>query len=183
MDTIVKYSLIASVGAIIYSVYLIKSILALPRGDKKMTEIADAISEGASAYLKRQYKTVFWVALVLMAILWISLGSGSALGFALGAAASATAGFVGMNVAVRSNSRTTEAAKKGLSPALTVAFKGGSVTGLLVAALALLSLSIILGLSQIYNFDPILPLVALGFGGSLISVFCKTRRRHLHKRC
>src|SRR3989344_1191729 len=173
MDTIILLSIGASLVTIFYSAYLIRKILSLPAGDQKMLDISQAIFEGAQAYLKRQYKTVFVVAAVLLVILLSTLGVYSAIGFALGALASASAGFVGMNVAVRSNSRTTEAAKRGLGPALAVAFKGGSVTGLLVASLALLSISLILALSKIVSFDPILPMVSLGFGGSLISVFAR----------
>ncbi|OGM69335.1 sodium-translocating pyrophosphatase [Candidatus Woesebacteria bacterium RIFCSPLOWO2_02_FULL_42_10] len=173
MDTIILLSIGASLVTIFYSAYLIRNILSLPAGDQKMLDISQAIFEGAQAYLKRQYKTVFVVAAVLLVILLSTLGVYSAIGFALGALASASAGFVGMNVAVRSNSRTTEAAKRGLGPALAVAFKGGSVTGLLVASLALLSISLILALSKIVSFDPILPMVSLGFGGSLISVFAR----------
>lgn len=138
-----------------------------------MLEIADAISEGAKAYLKRQYKTVFFVALIIFAILWYAFDLTSAIGFAVGAGASALAGFIGMTVAVRSNSRTTQAAKTGLKSALSVAFKGGSVTGLLVAGLALFSISIVILTSEAYDFSPITPLISLGFGGSLISVFAR----------
>ncbi|OGM13767.1 sodium-translocating pyrophosphatase [Candidatus Woesebacteria bacterium RIFCSPLOWO2_01_FULL_39_21] len=173
METIIKLSFGTSLVTIFYSIYLIRNILSFDAGDKKMLEISEAISEGAGAYLKRQYKTVFIVAAFLLVLLWLSLGLPSALGFALGALASACTGFVGMNVAVRSNSRTTQAAKHGLSQALSVAFKGGAVTGLLVASLALFSISLTLALSKIYSFDPILPLVSLGFGGSLISVFAR----------
>ena len=138
-----------------------------------MQEIAKAIAEGASAYMGRQYKTVAAVALVLIAILTLALGVGYALGFALGATASAVAGFTGMMVAVRANVRTTQAAKKGLAEALQVAFQGGAVTGLMVASLALFSLSIVVLVSTLLSVNPTGPLVALGFGGSLISVFAR----------
>ncbi|EKD57360.1 MAG: membrane-bound proton-translocating pyrophosphatase, partial [uncultured bacterium] len=120
METIIKLSFGTSLVTIFYSIYLIRNILSFDAGDKKMLEISEAISEGAGAYLKRQYKTVFIVAAFLLVLLWLSLGLPSALGFALGALASACTGFVGMNVAVRSNSRTTQAAKHGLSQALSV---------------------------------------------------------------
>lgn len=173
MDFIVKLSIFSSLTAIFYSFFLIKSILSSKPTDKKICEISEAIKEGAKAYLARQYQTIFLVAILLFGIIWIGLGSISAIGFALGAFSSALAGFVGMNVAVNTNARTTESAKKGLSQALSIAFKGGSVTGILVASLALLSVSIVLALSQIMGFDPFSPLVALGFGGSLISVFAR----------
>jgi len=170
---ILKISLFTALGTILYSFYLIRRILLLPKGDQKMIEIAEAISQGAQAYLKRQNKTVAVVAGIISLLLYIFLGIGSAFGFLLGAFVSATAGFIGMNVAVRSNVRTTQAAKKGLKEALDVAFKGGSVTGLLVAGLALLSICIVLIVADSYSFNAISTLVALGFGGSLISVFAR----------
>jgi K(+)-stimulated pyrophosphate-energized sodium pump len=173
MDLIVKYSLLASIVTIAYSIYMAMNIKNLPSGDKKMKEIAGAIAEGAKAYMRRQYTTVLWAALVIFLIITFALGLPAALSFAIGASASTLAGFIGMTVAVQSNSRTTEAAKKGLEPALQIAFKGGSVTGLLVASLALFSISLIISFSQIYSFEPLTSLVALGFGGSLISVFAR----------
>lgn len=173
MNPIITVSLLASLLTLVWSWFLIKKINGLPAGDKKMRDIADAIAEGARAYLGRQNKTVAWVAGVLFLLLWPTLGLDAALGFALGAGASALAGFTGMMVAVRSNVRTAQAAKKGLSEALSVAFKGGSVTGLMVGGLALFSVSLVLALSQGLGFDPLIPLVALGFGGSLISVFAR----------
>lgn len=138
-----------------------------------MLDIAQAISEGARAYLSRQYKTVFVVGLLITGLLWFSLGFAQAWGFVLGAGASTLAGFIGMTVAVKTNVRTTQAAKDGLSQALSVAFQGGSVTGLLVASLALLSLSITVLTSNTFGISPIPALVGLGFGGSLISVFAR----------
>lgn len=173
VDIYTIISLIASIAAIVYGVYLSKKISDLPTGEDKMNEIAKAISEGASAYLKRQNKTVFLVALLIICLLYKTLGIASAVGFAIGATASMLAGFIGMSVAVKSNVRTTEAAKKGLGSALRVAFQGGSVTGLMVAGLALLSISLVLLGSSVYSFSPSYPLVALGFGGSLISVFAR----------
>jgi K(+)-stimulated pyrophosphate-energized sodium pump len=173
MDTITLISLGASLATIVYSLFLISKILALPTGDNKMQEIASAISEGAQAYLLRQNKTVLVVAIILTAALWFALTPGHALGFALGAVASALAGYVGMTVAVRANVRTTQAAKKGLGAALGVAFQGGSVTGLLVAGLALFALSVTVIISQQFGISPEGPLVGLGFGGSLISVFAR----------
>lgn len=173
IDIYTIVSLTASVAAIIYGIYLSKKISDLPTGSEKMNEIAKAISEGASAYLKRQNRTVFLVAILIMGLLYKTLGLFSAVGFAIGAAASMLAGFIGMSVAVKSNVRTTEAAKKGLGSALRVAFQGGSVTGLMVAGLALLSISLVLIGSSVYSFSAVSPLIALGFGGSLISVFAR----------
>ena len=173
MDAIINISFFASVVTILYSLYLTNKISALPEGEKSMVDIAKAISEGAQAYLKRQYKTVSFVAAAIILIMLFTLGVGAALAFALGALASALAGFVGMSVAVKSNVRTAQAAKNGLGQALSVAFQGGSVTGLLVASFALLSITLIVKLSDIYGVDPIMPLVALSFGGSLISVFAR----------
>lgn len=173
MDLIILISLAASLITLGYSWFLIQKIEKLPAGDAKMQEIALAISEGAKAYLGRQNKTVSLVAAVLIAILWLTLGPAYALGFLLGAVASAQAGYVGMMVAVRANVRTAQAAKKGLAQALEVAFQGGAVTGLMVAGLALLSIVITLTVSGRFGIPSIGPLVALGFGGSLLSVFAR----------
>ncbi|MDO8503400.1 MAG: sodium-translocating pyrophosphatase [bacterium] len=173
MDPIILISLVSSLATLVFSWNLAVRILRLPQGEAKMQEIASAIAEGAMAYLSRQYKTIAVVAVVLAAILWLALGVGHALSFVFGAAASALAGYVGMMVSVRANVRTTEAAKKGLSQALEVAFRGGSVTGLTVASLALLSVSVVVLVSQLFGVNPGGPLTALGFGGSLISVFAR----------
>src|SRR3954453_10100736 len=144
-----------------------------------MQEISRAVQEGAAAYLKKQYTTIAVVAVVPFLVLgfYHKLGWGAAFGFLIGAALSAAAGFIGMNVAVRSNSRTAEAARDGIKPALNVAFRAGSVTGLLVVGLGLL------GVAGYYwvltaGFDDsptkaIHALVGLAFGGSLISVFAR----------
>src|SRR5919106_149619 len=144
-----------------------------------MREIARAVQEGAAAYLRRQYTTIAGVALVpFLAIgLYGELGWGTALGFLVGATFSAAAGFIGMNVAVRSNSRTAEAAKSGVRQALAVAFRAGSVTGLLVVGLGLFGVAGYYGfLTEILDNSPesaIDDLVGLAFGGSLISVFAR----------
>ena len=144
-----------------------------------MQEIARAVQEGAAAYLRRQYQTIALVAVVPFLVIgfYDKLGWGTAIGFAIGAVLSAAAGFIGMNVAVRSNVRTAEAAKRGLRPALNVAFRAGSVTGLLVVGLALFGvagyygfLTSILDNSQESAIDD---LIGLAFGGSLISVFAR----------
>jgi K(+)-stimulated pyrophosphate-energized sodium pump len=170
---ILTLSLFASAITILYSLYLVGKISRLPAGDKKMTDIALAISQGAQAYLKRQNKTIGMVAAVLFLLLLLAFDLTTALSFLLGAFASALAGYIGMSVAVKSNVRCAQAAKNGLNDALGVAFSGGSVTGFMVSGLALLSISLVLLLSEAYGFSPINPLVALGFGGSLISVFAR----------
>src|SRR5581483_10400876 len=131
--------LLACIGggvfALLYGLYAGSSVLKLPDGNETMKKIAGAIQEGASAYMNRQYTTVLGVGAALFVIVWLSLGIVTAAGFALGAILSAAAGFAGMFVSVRANVRTAEAARSGLEKALSVAFKGGSVTGLLVVGL------------------------------------------------
>lgn len=166
--TPVSFALLASVVAIAYGLFLTYLILKKPAGDDKMRQIAKAIQEGATAYLKRQYATVGVVALLIIAAIWIFLGQTTALAFLVGAVASALAGFIGMTVSVRANVRTAEAAKSGLGPALSLAFRGGSVTGLLVVGLALLSVAGFYAVSH-----DLKSLIGLGFGGSLISVFAR----------
>src|SRR5437867_2679077 len=146
-----------------------------------MQRIAQAIQEGAAAYLNRQYRAVGVVAAVLFALLWLAgqwsdyFGLLTAVGFLIGAGASATAGYVGMNIAVRANVRTAQAAHKGLNAALTVAFRGGAVTGLLVVGLGLLALTLFYaGATALAGQDKAIhALLSLGFGGSLISVFAR----------
>ena len=171
------FALACAACAIFYGVKSSKDILALPAGDDRMQEIAGAIQEGASAYLKRQYTTIAIVGVLLFLVLWVALGFGTAFGFALGAALSGAAGFIGMNVSVRANVRTTEAAKNGLSAALDVAFKGGAITGFLVVGLALAGVAGYYFLLSLFSsketVDIIKPLVGLGFGGSLISIFAR----------
>ncbi|MGA2667101.1 MAG: sodium-translocating pyrophosphatase [Patescibacteria group bacterium] len=154
--------------AIIYGLILIWQILKADPGSKKMQEIAGAIQTGAKAYLNRQYKTVAVIAVILAAILWFALGYKTAVGFLIGAILSASAGYIGMNVAVRANVRTAQAAFKGLKPALSMAFRGGAVTGLLVVGLGLI------GVTGYYAIThDISALIGLGFGGSLISIFAR----------
>lgn len=165
-------SAIAGGAAILYGIFQTYKILKLPKGTPDMVAISDAIAEGAQAYLKRQYTVVGIIALAIALILYFTLGKISALAFVIGAVFSAVAGFVGMNVAVRANVRTTEAAKKGLQKALTVAFNGGSVTGLLVSGLSLLAVAGTYYVVINTGAD-LTALAALGFGGSLISVFAR----------
>ncbi len=155
--------------ALVYGLWLISEILGKPVGSEKMQEIASAIQEGANAYLKRQYSVVALVALGLAVVIYQFLGQNSAIGFLIGAFLSALAGFIGMSVAVRANVRVTEAAKDGLQPAFSLAYKGGAVTGFLVVGLAL---GAVYGFYQ-YTGGDLKALVALGFGGSLISVFAR----------
>jgi K(+)-stimulated pyrophosphate-energized sodium pump len=163
------FALISSVIAIVYGLFLAKSILKKSAGNEKMQEIASAIQEGAKAYLNKQYKTIAVIAIILFVVLWIVFGIKLALGFVVGAVLSAAAGYIGMHVSVRANVRTAEAAREGLASALSLAFKGGTVTGLLVVGLALL------GITAFYLLSgrDIPSLVGFGFGASLISVFAR----------
>lgn len=164
-----------SLISIVYGLFLTFKVLSQPRGDKKMNEIADAINVGATAYMLRQYKVVATIGLIILVILYFVFGVTTALGFAVGAICSAAAGIIGMNVAVRSNIRTAEAAKKGLVAAFSIAFSGGSVTGLMVVGLALFSVSAVFFalVNKNSNLLDLQPLIGLGFGASLISVFAR----------
>jgi K(+)-stimulated pyrophosphate-energized sodium pump len=178
-DHAVLFALVCAGVGIGYGIALTVWLLRRPAGSERMREIARAIQEGAAAYLRRQYMTIALVAIVPFLLLgfYDKLGWGTAIGFLIGAALSAAAGFIGMNVAVRSNVRTAEAAKQGLSPALNVAFRAGSVTGLLVVGLGLFGVAGYYGvLTDWLNHTPdsaIKDLVGLAFGGSLISVFAR----------
>ncbi|HZS24076.1 MAG TPA: sodium-translocating pyrophosphatase [Gaiellaceae bacterium] len=175
----VLFALLCAGAAVVYGLYLTSWLLGRPAGTERMQEIAHAVQEGAAAYLRRQYTTVAVVAIVPFLILgfYHRLGWGTAIGFLIGAAFSAAAGFIGMNVAVRSNVRTAEAARTGLPQALNVAFRAGSVTGLLVVGLGLAGVAgYYWALTGWLNHSPhsaIKDLVGLAFGGSLISVFAR----------
>jgi K(+)-stimulated pyrophosphate-energized sodium pump len=163
------YALGASLVALLYGVFLIYRVLAQSPGSGKMLEIAQAIQDGAKAYLSRQYRTVGLVALVILVLMYFAHFSWHTMeGFIVGAVLSAVAGFVGMHVSVRANVRTAEAAKKGLKEALSLAFQGGAVTGLFVVGLGLLSVSGFYLLTKDLS-----ALIGLGFGASLISVFAR----------
>jgi K(+)-stimulated pyrophosphate-energized sodium pump len=165
--------------SIVYGVWAIQSVMAADAGSQRMQEIAAAIAEGAQAYLKRQYMTIAIVGVVIFVGIWILLGAPVAVGFLIGAVLSGAAGFIGMNVSVRANVRTAQAATKSLAAGLDISFKAGAVTGMLVAGLALLGVSIYymvltgpIGLAP-NNRTVIDALVALGFGASLISIFAR----------
>src|ERR687886_2437894 len=130
-DHAVLFALLCAGAAVVYGLALARWLLTRPAGNPRMQEIARAVQEGAAAYLRRQYMTIAGVAIVpfLLLGLYDKLGWGTAFGFLVGAVLSAAAGFIGMNVAVRSNARTAEAARQGLKPALNIAFRAGSVTG------------------------------------------------------
>lgn len=165
----ITIALIAAALAVLYGIYLSMKIMRMPEGTPDMNAISQAIAEGASAFLKRQYTAVAGIALVIALILFFTLGTASTSAFIIGAVCSAAAGFVGMNISVRANIRTAQAAKTGLREALTTAFSGGAVTGLMVAGLALLAIAV----TFLITGGDVKPLVALGFGGSLISVFAR----------
>ncbi len=178
-DHAVMFALICAGIGVGYGIYLTFWLLGRPAGNERMQEIGRAIQEGAAAYLKRQYITIAIVAIIPFLLLgfYDKLGWGTAIGFLVGALLSAAAGFIGMNVAVRSNTRTAAAAQDGLPPALNVAFKAGSVTGLLVVGLGLLGVAgYYWVLTDGFGNSPesaIHDLIGLAFGGSLISVFAR----------
>lgn len=168
MSTPIIISLGAAVVAIVYGLLLSRWIFKLPQGNEKMQEIAKAIQEGAKAYLNRQTKTVAFIAVFIFLILGMLLDWTTAVGFLVGAVLSGLAGYIGMNVSVRANVRTAEAAREGIKKALSVSSKGGAVTGLLVVGLGLL------GVAGYYAITgDVKALVGLGFGGSLISIFAR----------
>jgi len=166
--TVFLYAVLPALLAIAYGAVLIRWINKQPAGDDRMKAIAKAIQEGAKAYLGRQYKTIAMVAIVVFVLLGLIVNWLTAIGFVVGAVLSGLAGIIGMNVSVRANIKTAEAAKTGLKEAMAVAVKGGSITGLLVVGLGLLGVSVFYLITKDLS-----ALIGLGFGGSLISIFAR----------
>ncbi len=175
-ETILIYTILAGILSVIYGYFTGKHILNSSPGNSKMQEIASAIQVGAKAYLNRQYKTIAIVGVVVLVIISYAFSILVGLGYLIGAALSGIAGYVGMLVSVQANVRTAEASRKGLSQGLSIAFKSGAVTGMLVAGLALLSISVYYYFLLKFNVEErelINALIALGFGASLISIFAR----------
>ena len=172
----VVVALVCAGAAVVYGLIITQRLLAKSPGNERMQEISGAVQEGAQAYLNRQYTIIAAVAIPIAIVLWLLQDYKTALGFVFGGILSGSAGFIGMNVSVRSNARVAEAARGGVPPALDVAFKGGSVTGLLVVGLALIGVAGYYGILVITGStdkEAVDALVGLGFGGSLISVFAR----------
>ena len=160
-------TLVGIVG-IVFALILAMAVKSAPAGNERMQEIAGAIQEGAIAYLNRQMKSMGITGIIIFAVIFATLGAKTAVGFAIGAIASFCAGYIGMRVSVLANVRTAEAARKGMAAGLSMAFRGGTVTGMIVAGLALTSVAGFYAATH-----DIMALVALGFGGSLISIFAR----------
>jgi len=163
-------------AAVVYGALTTRWLLRQSPGNQRMQEISAAIQEGAAAYLNRQYTIIGMVAVVLAIVIAIAVDVQTAIGFVIGGTFSAAAGYIGMNVSVRANARVAESARGGVSKALDVAFRGGSVTGMLVVGLALVGVAGYYGiliLADKSDKDAIDALIGLGFGGSLISVFAR----------
>lgn len=176
MITMYGFILACALIGLLYGLLQVRSILSKSAGDETMQQIASAIQEGASAYLNRQYKVIAGVGILLCLLLSYFLGRFVGIGFAVGALLSGAAGYIGMHVSVRANVRTTEAAKEGLQPALSLAFRAGAVTGLLVVSLALIGMAgyaLLLQRADVPPRDFVEALVGLSFGASLISIFAR----------
>jgi len=176
VETILLYTILAGILSVVYGYFTGKHILSLSAGNSKMKEIASAIQVGAKAYLNRQYKTIAIVGIVVLIIISYAFSILVGLGYLIGATLSGIAGYVGMLISVQANVRTAEASRKSLSHGLSIAFKSGAVTGMLVAGLALLSISVyyyFLLKTNVEERELINALIALGFGASLISIFAR----------
>ena len=177
MTTMQTFIILCGLAAVLYGLITSRQILLLSPGNNKMQEISKAIQEGARAYLNRQYMTIGIVGVIIFIFIWLIFDLSSAVGFLIGAFFSGAAGYVGMNISVRANVRTTQAASSSLAEGLSVSFKSGAVTGMLVAGFALLSVSlyyfILSNSGDFEGRDIVAPLVSLGFGASLISIFAR----------
>ena len=168
MNNLPLFCALVGVAGVLFSIILATIVKSAPAGDEKMQGIANAIKEGAIAYLNRQMKSMGVAGIIIFIVIFATMGTKTAIGFLVGAVASFLAGYIGMRVSVIANVRTAEAAKKGMAAGLAMAFRGGAVTGMIVAGLAL---TVTAGY---YAFThDVIALVALGFGGSLISIFAR----------